>query len=331
VKSDNQVFDGPLLDLRGFPRRGPKERPIILTPKQIAQLARTVRRVPEVMVKVSGGASSVAGAVAHLRYVDRQGELEIETDEGRPVQGQGSERLLATDWDLEMLATENAKPYRGKAGRQASKLVHNVVFSMPQGTPPDKLLEAVRRFAREQFALQHRYAFVLHTDQKHPHVHLIVKVQSERGQRLNIRKATLREWRSRFAEQLRAQGVAANATERAVRGQTRGAFKDPIYRAIQRGASRHLQARLLRIADQLRQGLTPPSGQAELARTREAVVSGWQSTVDALVAAGQGALAAQVQEFVRHMPPALSTDAQLALQLRQATRSRARAQEPRTR
>jgi hypothetical protein len=38
-----------------------------------------------------------------------------------------------------------------------------------------------------------------------------------------------------------------------------------------------------------------------------------------------------VQEFVRQMPPALSTDAQLALQLRQATRDRARTQEPQTR
>jgi hypothetical protein len=331
VKSGNRVFDGPILDLRGFPRRGPKDRPIILTPRQIAQLARTVRRVPEVMVKVSGGASSVAGAVAHLRYVDRQGELAIETGEGQTVQGQGSERTIATDWDLEMSAAENARPYRGKAGRKASKLVHNVVFSMPQGTPPGKLLEAVRRFAQEQFAFQHRYAFVLHTDQKHPHAHLIVKARSERGQRLNIRKATLREWRSRFAEQLRAQGVAANATERAVRGQTRGAFKDPIYRAIRRGASRYFRARLLRIADQLRQGLPSLPNPAELVRTRHAVVAGWQSTVDALVAAGQGALAAQVQEFVRQMPPPLSMDAQLALQLRQATRARSRGQEPLTR
>jgi hypothetical protein len=227
MKSGNRAFEGPLLDLRGFPRRGTTGRPIFLTPGQIAQLARTVRRVPEVMVKVSGGASSVAGAVAHLRYVDRQGELAIETDEGRSVEGQGSERGLATDWDLEASAAEIARPYRGKAGRQASKLVHNVVFSMPQGTPPDKLLEAVRGFAREQFALQHRYAFVLHTDQKHPHVHLIIKAQSEHGQRLNIRKATLREWRSRFADKLRARGWPPTrpsgrcAVRRAERSRTR--------------------------------------------------------------------------------------------------------------
>ena len=58
---------------------------------------------------------------------------------------------------------------------------------MSKGTPPEKLLKAVRVFAREKFALQHRYAMALHTDQGHPHVHLIVKAVSEQGVRLNIR------------------------------------------------------------------------------------------------------------------------------------------------
>ena len=51
---------------------------------------------------------------------------------------------------------------------------------------------------------------------------------SEEGRRLNILKDTLREWRARFAQQLRAQCVAANATTRAERGQIRAALKDGI-------------------------------------------------------------------------------------------------------
>jgi hypothetical protein len=50
----------------------------------------------------------------------------------------------------------------------------------------------------------------------------------EHGQRLNIRKATLREWRRDFAAALRKQGIAANATERAVRGVTGSSKKDGI-------------------------------------------------------------------------------------------------------
>jgi hypothetical protein len=54
----------------------------------------------------------------------------------------------------------------------------------------------------------------LHTDQAHPHVHVVVKALSEQGGRLNIRKATLREWRRDFARYLRDLGIEANATGR---------------------------------------------------------------------------------------------------------------------
>jgi hypothetical protein len=36
------------------------------------------------------------------------------------------------------------------------------MFSMPAGTPLQKVLEAVKNFAREEFALKHRYAMVMH-------------------------------------------------------------------------------------------------------------------------------------------------------------------------
>lgn len=61
------------------------------------------------------------------------------------------------------------------------------------------MLSAVRDFARADFGLRHRYAFVLHTDEVHPHAHLVVKAAGENGARLNLRKERLRAWRSRFA------------------------------------------------------------------------------------------------------------------------------------
>jgi hypothetical protein len=62
-----------------------------------------------------------------------------------------------------------------------------------------------------------------------------VKAVSEQGVRLNIRKATLHEWRKEFARHLRGQGIEANATERAVRGQVKGHKLDGIYRAMKDG------------------------------------------------------------------------------------------------
>src|SRR5262249_60408673 len=128
------------------------------------------------------------------------------------------------------------------------------MLPMPRGTPAKGVLEAARNFAREEFALKHRYAMVLHTDEPHPHVHVVVKAVSEQGVRPNIRKATLREWRKEFARHLRAHGVEANATERAVRGNYLAPKVDGIYRAEQRGESHWTRTRAEAVAGELLKG-----------------------------------------------------------------------------
>jgi hypothetical protein len=62
-------------------------------------------------------------------------------------------------------------------------------------------------------------AHARHTDEPRPHVHVVLKAVSEQGRWLNIKKATLQEWRVKFAAHLREQGVAANATPRRFRNQ----------------------------------------------------------------------------------------------------------------
>src|SRR6202034_4273484 len=131
-----------------------------------------------------------------------------------------------------------------KPGRSV-KLVHNIVLSMPAPTPPNKVLSAARVFAREKFGLKHRYAMALHTHQQHPHVHLVVKAESEDGsRRLHIDKAMLREWRQDFARMMRDQGIAANATSRVVRGQSKRAVRDAAYRAKGRQSSYALREQI---------------------------------------------------------------------------------------
>ncbi|HJS88970.1 MAG TPA: relaxase/mobilization nuclease domain-containing protein [Steroidobacteraceae bacterium] len=198
-----------------------------------------------------------------------------------------------------------------------------MILSMPKGTPPEKLLLASRDFAREEFALKHRYVLTLHTDQDHPHVHLVIKAVGEDRKRLNIRRATLREWRGLFAQHLRAHGIAANATERAVRGQTRSGFKDGIHRASLRGDSRHLRERTQRIAQELRDGgLKATAGKTKLLDTRREVIAGWHAAADALLEVGQGALAEKIWRFIGGMPRPLTTDEQLAAKLEERTRTR---------
>ena len=199
----------PLLDIASYGRRGPGHRP--LSKAEIDHISRTVRRVPEVMIKVSGGARTLRGVEDHLDYIGREGEGEVETDDGQRLREKGFERELLKDWDLDLEARRWHTERAIAAGRKPPKLVHNLVFSMPKGTPPDKLLKAVRVFAREKFALQHRYAMTLHTDQGHPHVHVVVKAMSEQGVRLNIRNATFGT----------GAGTSPNTSETSVLRQTR--------------------------------------------------------------------------------------------------------------
>jgi type IV secretory pathway VirD2 relaxase len=114
------------------------------------------------------------------------------------------------------------------------KLTHNIVLSMPQPTPPDKVLAAARSFAQANFPF-HRYAMVLHSDQQHPHVHLVVKAENELSKRLRIDKARLQTWREHFAQLMREQGIAANATRRFLRGQNKRKNTDKMLRALRRG------------------------------------------------------------------------------------------------
>ena len=225
-----------------------------------------------------------------------------------------------------MLDAEARSPHRGAPGRRPAKILHNVVLSMPGGTSAEKLMAASRAFAREQFALKHRYAMVLHTDRDHPHVHLVIKAMSEDGERLNIRKATLREWRREFARQLRAQGVAANATERAVRGEIRKSLRDGVYRAARRSESRHVQQHVERILTQLRNGgLEAESGKAKLVATRDAVVRGWHAVADSLAMSGQGPLAEKIWKLIGSMPPPATDHERIAnMLLRERGRPRER-------
>jgi hypothetical protein len=331
------------LDIVSYGQRGPGGA-LRFGADRIAQIQRTVGRTPEVMVKISGGGRDIGGVEAHLRYIGRHGKLPLETDEGLAEQGRGAVKEITADWQLELCRSQyKPKPAQGQKDTRA-KLVHNIVLSMPAGTPPDKVLAAARVFARENFALQYRYAMVLHTDQPHPHVHLVVKCEHEfePGKRLYIRKDTLRQWREQFAALMREQGVAANATPRQVRGQTRKPYRDAIHhrlralRAFEQlppndrakhqppKTSTFMRAKLESVlqALQTKRG-TLDVGKETMQHTRQELVAGWHAIADALRSQGQVELADRVERFVARMP-AVQTDAQrLVDRWRETERSRA--------
>jgi hypothetical protein len=114
-------------------------------------------------------------------------EAVLETDDGERLTGRGVANEVVEDWNLDLQEHRDRWDIEGR-GRRSTKLVHKLVLSMPAGTPPQKVWAAVKNFAREEFGAKHRYVMALHTDESHPHVHMVVKAVSERGERLHIRR-----------------------------------------------------------------------------------------------------------------------------------------------
>jgi hypothetical protein len=150
---------------------------------------------------------------------------------------------------------------------------------------------------------------------------MTVKAMNELGARLNIRKATFREWRHEFARHVREHGVAANATERAVRGESRTHKTDRIFRAERHTESTHKRNRAEAVAAELLTGnrrIEP--GKTKLVQTRREVERGWRAVSENLLREGQLELAAQVRHFVNQMPPARTGREWLAVALLEKTR-----------
>jgi hypothetical protein len=249
--------------------------------------------------------------------------VEIETDDGRQLSGKGVEEGLLEDWDLDLEEYRRKAHLESRRSRTPPKLVHKLMFSMPAGTQPDKVLGAVKAFAREEFGLKHRYAMVLHTDEPHPHVHVVIKAMSEQGQRLHIRRATLREWRAEFARHLRALGVAANATPRYVRGETKQRKLDGVYRAGLRGESTHMRERAEVVARELAKGgLRVEASKAKVLVTRAHVKHEWRAVSTILMQAGHIEAATEVNRFLNEMPPPWTEKESIAHLLTQRSQNR---------
>ena len=192
-------------------------------------LSTVARRVPQVMVKVTGGGRGMGAIAAHFRYISKTGRLNIEDERGVVRNGKEAVADLVEQWRYGGSRIDEVG-YRREA--------FNIMLSMPQGTDPQIVQHAARLFAQTELK-DHSIVMVLHEHQANPHVHLAVRAESRFGQRLNPRKADLHRWRETFAEKLRSLGLAAEATRQSTRGVNRAAERLWRLKAREQGRLRH--------------------------------------------------------------------------------------------
>jgi hypothetical protein len=293
------------LERKPWPRKSTKPRPVYLS----NAIRNTVRRTPEVMVKISGGGKSFQHVKNHLDYISRNGDVTLEDQNGNIFSGRAEVRDLKAEWRF------GGYPISDEVG---SKAAFNIVLSMPPGTDRLAVTDAARDFAKAEFGDNYSYVFATHDDEKHPHVHLCVKAMGKDGIRLNPRKTDLQRWREIFAEKLNDHGIEANATKRQVRGITRKAKKQPVVHIEQRNGKSFHRKQLERAASEFIKNGSPITNplNPKIYRTRQLVVARWSAIGHALQAQGNLKSSVAVQEFISALPDPLGIGEQLEKQLR---------------
>ena len=209
-----------------------------------ARLARVVRAAPEVMVKVFKPAkmdkhgnpiqvnrqTEGTRVSAHLEYISRNGKIEMENSLGDVLTGKAASAGLCAEW----LQSHDEDRANGLASDR-TRISTSIVFSMPGNINASAVKDAVRALAAQEFGGRHDYVMALHTDTKHPHVHLTVRTVGHDGIKLNLRKADLQHLRDAFAGKLRQRGIEAESTPRSARGVARRRERTPVYKIRQRG------------------------------------------------------------------------------------------------
>jgi len=173
-----------------------------------ARLQGIARPSRQVIVKITPGKNHTMRSVRkHLQYIGEDGEGVVYDQGGRAYRGQEEIDDLAWKW-------QHTGPKMPE--ETDTRLAFNIVFSMPEDTDERAVYAAVKAAAEVEFA-GHQWAMGQHFDEPQVHCHVSVKAEGMDGVRLNPRKADLQRWRERFAHELRARGVEAEATRRASR------------------------------------------------------------------------------------------------------------------
>lgn len=288
-----------------------------------ARLERIAARAPEVMVKVTGRTRDGAHLRAHLDYISRNGQLELEGADGVLFTSRRDVTDLADEWG----ATVSGH----KPRRKDSPISHSVILSMPAGTSEIVVRDAARSFAADMFSGRHDYVFTLHTDTPRPHVHLAICSRGHTGERLNPKKADLELWRQTFAQALRDRGVEAEATPRRARGVTRKPERTPLRKIRDRQeAGDGPMAQVRRSAYREAAGAAF-QGHTERTAWEQRIVARQQAVRSLYLAQAQllgrssdpadRALGAKVEAFVRSMPQPDTQRLALARELRAANKA----------
>ena len=196
----------------------------------------TVRRGgPQSFVKVirNGGTTNAIGMKAQMNYLTQKGEVELELSDlyfGAKLEKEEWDELIES-WDV-------AGINKGDFDK-----THHIVVSFPHHTERDAAKRVGRAWAAEMFSSGnygdvYDYYTSYHTDQQHPHMHIVVNRRGmEHGNWLSIHRegafnyTTFRDVQVLLAAE---EGINLQATSRYSRGVSDRPVPDAEYRRAEK-------------------------------------------------------------------------------------------------
>ena len=260
-----------------------------------------VKKAPEVMVKITGSSKSSAKISAHLDYISRDGEVELETEDGMVLSDKESIRTIIGEW-------ADAGDIPKHENQSSRREAFNIVLSMPENTDRDAVKNAARAFAQEAFN-GHEWFMAEHRDEAHPHVHFCVKASDRLGYRLNPRKADLQQWRETFADKLHDYGIEANATRRQVRGKNYRPKTQAQYHSDKRKQPlKHELVRRAEVAQEIKSGIKKHEHKALIKAkiTRQNVIKNMAYLAKECIQNEDKELARDLVKYAKALQPAQS-------------------------
>lgn len=163
----------------------------------------------EVIVKITGGARSKKGIKNVLEYISKNWEEEIIDSNG--IKYKTKEEMMSA---VSILQDNVAISTRSNQTKE-EKLTHNMVFSAPRIAKVKKedALEGTIQALKAKYS-DNYFVATYHDETNNPHVHIVLNINKDTGERINIRKKDLRDVREYFCENLKKYGYDVKATKK---------------------------------------------------------------------------------------------------------------------
>lgn len=168
---------------------------------------------PSAVFSFAGYGNGVDYGTARLRHLVEAFDGNVHDERGAKIENDSvAGDLVQKDWRHELHSRK-------------SRDVMHLILSARAGTDVGAFREAARDFLAEQFS-GHRYVFALHDPTQDPkdeadggkrphvHVHAIITMKSEFGERIETSPQVFRGWRSLMAEKAREHGIDMEMTDR---------------------------------------------------------------------------------------------------------------------